>query len=106
ALGQTFMTLDLFLDILQDSIKDSLLVFVFVFIFHFILSFIETAVANFLVRKKRTAPLFGAMFGLIPQCGTSVVAADLYTRKYITIGTLVAVFLACSDEALLMLLTA
>lgn len=100
------MTLDLFLDILQDSIKDSLLVFVFVFIFHFILSFIETAVANFLVRKKRTAPLFGAMFGLIPQCGTSVVAADLYTRKYITIGTLVAVFLACSDEALLMLLTA
>jgi len=99
------MTWNIFLDILKDSIRDSLLVFVFVFFFHLVLSFIEKAVANFLVKRKRTAPLFGAMFGLIPQCGTSVVAADLYTRKYITIGTLVAVFLACSDEALLVLLT-
>ena len=100
------MTWELFFDILLDSLKDSVLIFAFVFLFHVILSFIETPVSNFLVKRKKTAPIFGALFGLIPQCGTSVVAADLYIKKLITFGTLIAVFLACSDEALLVLLGA
>ena len=100
------MTWELFFDILLDSLKDSVLVFAFVFLFHVILSFIETPVSNFLVKRKKTAPIFGALFGLIPQCGTSVVAAELYIKRLITFGTLIAVFLACSDEALLVLLGA
>ena len=100
------MTWELFFDILLDSLKDSILVFAFVFLFHVVLSFIETPVSNFLVKRKKTAPIFGALFGLIPQCGTSVVAAELYIKKLITFGTLIAVFLACSDEALLVLLGA
>ena len=100
------MTWDTFLHILLDALKDSVLIFAFVFLFHVILSFIETPVSNFLVKRKKTSPIFGALFGLIPQCGTSVVAADLYLKKFITIGTLIAVFLACSDEALLILLAA
>ena len=100
------MTWELFFEILLDSLKDSILIFAFVFLFHVILSFIETSVSNFLVKRKKTAPIFGALFGLIPQCGTSVVAAELYIKKLITFGTLIAVFLACSDEALLMLLGA
>ena len=100
------MTWELFLDILLDSLKDSLIVFAFVFLFHVILSFIETPVSNFLVKRKKTSPIFGALFGLIPQCGTSVIAADLYIKKFITVGTVVAVFLSCSDEALLVLLSA
>lgn len=100
------MTWDIFFDKLLDALKDSVLVFAFVFLFHVILSFIETPVSNFLVKRKKTAPIFGALFGLIPQCGTSVVAAELYIKKLITFGTLIAVFLACSDEALLMLLGA
>ena len=100
------MTWELFLDILLDALKDSVLIFAFVFLFHVILSFIETPVSNFLVKRKKTSPIFGALFGLIPQCGTSVVAADLYIKRFITIGTLIAVFLSCSDEALLILLAA
>ena len=100
------MTWELFFDILLDSLKDSILVFAFVFLFHVILSFIETPVSNFLIKRKKTSPIFGALFGLIPQCGTSVVAAELYIKKLITFGTLIAVFLACSDEALLVLLGA
>ena len=100
------MTWELFLDILLDSLKDSILVFAFVFLFHVILSFIETPVSNLLVKRKKTSPIFGALFGLIPQCGTSVVGAELYIKKYITVGTLIAVFLSCSDEALLVLLGA
>ena len=96
----------IFLDSLLDALKDSLIVFAFVFLFHVILSFIETPVSNFLVKRKKTSPIFGSLFGLIPQCGTSVIAADLYIKRYITIGTVVAVFLSCSDEALLVLLSA
>ena len=100
------MTWELFFDILLDSLKDSILIFAFVFLFHVILSFIETPISNFLIKRKKTSPIFGALFGLIPQCGTSVVAADLYIKRLISFGTIIAVFLSCSDEALLVLLSA
>lgn len=50
-------------------------------------------------------PLFGAATGLIPQCGFSVMAAKLFEKKYITTGTLFAIFLATSDEAFIILLS-
>ena len=91
--------------ILLDALKDSAIVLAFVFAFHVLLSFIEDKLSKFLTKNHRVAPLFGSLFGIIPQCGTSVLAADLFISKYITIGTLVAVFLSCSDEAILVLLT-
>ena len=98
------MSWELFLDILLDALKDSVIVFTFVFFFHVVLSFIETPVANFLVKRKKTSPIFGALFGLVPQCGTSVIIADLYIKRFVTIGTVIAAFLSCSDEAILVLL--
>ena len=99
------MTWQLFGEIVLDALKDSVLVFAFVFLFHVILSFIETPVSNFLIKRKKVAPIFGSLFGLIPQCGTSVVASELYIKRYITLGTIIAVFLSCSDEALIVLIT-
>ena len=99
------MTWEKVLDIFLDSLKDSALVFAFVFIVHIILSFIEHKLANFLVKRKKTSALFGSLFGLVPQCGTSVMGADLYIKRYISIGTLVAIFLSCSDEAFIAILT-
>ena len=99
------MTWDIAKDVLLDALKDSGLVFAFVFIFHILLSFIEDKLSNFLTKHHKAAPLFGSLFGIIPQCGTSVLAADLYIQKYISLGTIIAVFLSCSDEALIVLLT-
>ena len=99
------MTWEMASQILLDALKDSALVLAFVFVFHVILSFIEDKLSSFLTKNHRVAPLFGSLFGIIPQCGTSVLAADLYIAKYISIGTLIAVFLSCSDEAVLVLLT-
>ncbi len=99
------MTWAMVLDIFLDALKDSALVFAFVFLIHVLLSFFEQKLANFLIKRKRIAPLFGSLFGLIPQCGTSVMGADLYIRKSISIGTIVAIFLSCSDEAFIEILT-
>ena len=99
------MTWDIVRAVLLDALKDSALVLAFVFVFHVLLSFIEDKLSNFLVKHKKVAPLFGSLFGIIPQCGTSVLASDLYIQKYISMGTLIAVFLSCSDEALIVLLT-
>ena len=99
------MTWEVVSDVLLDALKDSALVFAFVFLIHILLAFVEEHLAHFLVERKKTATLFGSLFGLIPQCGTSVLGADLYLKKYITIGTLVAIFLSCSDEAVIVMLT-
>ena len=99
------MTWEVASTILLDALKDSAIVLAFVFVFHVLLSFIEDKLSKFLTKNHRVSPLFGSLFGIIPQCGTSVLAADLFISKYITIGTLVAVFLSCSDEAILVLLT-
>ena len=93
------MTWDLARDIIFDVLKDSLLVLSFVFVVHVILSFIEDRISSLLIKRRHMGPLFGSIFGLIPQCGTSVLGADLYIKKYISIGTLIAIFLSCSDEA-------
>ena len=99
------MTWDIAKDVLLDALKDSALVLAFVFLFHLLLSFVEDKLSRLLTKNRKISTLLGSLFGIIPQCGTSVLAADLYIKKYITFGTLAAVFLSCSDEAVLVLLT-
>ena len=99
------MTWELALDIFLDALKDSALAFVFVFLVHVIISLFDTKIATFLTKRRKTGVVFGSLFGLIPQCGTSVLSADLYIKKYISLGTLIAVFLSCSDEAFVAILT-
>lgn len=99
------MDSELIKSIILDALRDSFLVFTFVFLVHFILGAIEDNLTHFLLKRKKTAPLFGALFGLIPQCGTSVLGADLYIKRHISVGTLIAIFLSCSDEAFIVMLT-
>jgi hypothetical protein len=49
---------------------------------------------------KKIGPLFGSLFASIPQCGFSVIASTIYTRRILTRGTLISVYLATSDEAI------
>jgi len=85
---------------------DTLKIFLIVYVVYLIVEVIENKLSKPLsAGKKKWSPLAGASFGLIPQCGFSVVATDLYTKKHITMGTLIAIYIATSDEALPILLS-
>lgn len=96
------------MDFILDALKDSLIILPFLFIAYIIIEVIEWFSAKHLEHSKllagRYSTLFGASFGLIPQCGFSVVATDLFAQKKIKIGTLIAVYIATSDEAVPLLL--
>jgi len=89
-----------FLDLIIDDLVDTGEVFAVALAIYILISFFETWISKQIERKKAIAPLIGSLFGLVPQCGFSVVASDLYLKERISMGTLVAVFIACSDEAL------
>lgn len=87
---------DSFLDATIDSAK----IFVLAFVFYFVFSFFEGKIARFLERRRKLGPLIGSLVGSVPQCGISVVGSDLYIDGHISMGTLLAIYLATSDEAL------
>lgn len=91
--------------VILHAFIDSLKVLGIAVIFNIILSFFEGKISKILGKNSRVSPLIGSAAGLIPQCGVSVVAADMYIKEHITAGTLLAIFFACSDEALPLLFT-
>lgn len=94
-----------YLKVLLESLLDSLYIFICIFLVYVLLSFIEDKLAKKIEKKAGLSPLLGASIGLIPQCGFSIVCADLYKKKHLSIGCLIAVFIACSDEAIPILLS-
>lgn len=87
-------------DVILDAFIDSLKLLAVVTVFAYIIALMEPKASEKIKLKGNFAPLIGASVSLLPQCGFSVVAADLYKKRHITLGTLIAVFIATSDEAL------
>lgn len=87
-------------EVFIDALLDSLKVFAVVVVFQYIIALIEPKLSEKISFKGKFAPLIGVSISLLPQCGFSVVATDLYQKRHITVGTLIGVYLATSDEAL------
>ena len=88
---------------LEDSAIDTLKALPILFAVYILVSFLEHNThryVNFFDKAKKFGPVVGASLGVVPQCGFSVAMADLYNKKSISIGTLIAVFIATSDEAI------
>ena len=96
-------------DILLDSVLDLVKVLPFLFGAFLLIEFLEHKAMDKVVYKLQHVgifgPLAGALIGIVPQCGFSVTAADFYGGRLITIGTVTAVFLSTSDEALLIMMS-
>lgn len=97
------------MEFLVDALLDSLKILPFLLVCYVLIEVIEYVTANKVEHSKlltsKWSTLFASSFGLVPQCGFSVVATDLFASKKIKIGTLLAVYIATSDEAVPILLT-
>ena len=96
------------LDILLDAGLDSVKMLPFLYLAYLLIEWIErtrgSRIEALLAEGSRWGAAVGALLGTIPQCGFSAMAASLYGSGVITLGTLMAVFIATSDEAIPMLL--
>ena len=76
----------------------------FLFIAYLLMEFIEHRASAKMEKSLKKigngGPLLGTLLGCIPQCGFSATASNLYAAGVVTEGTLIAVFLATSDEAI------
>ena len=91
-------------DCLLDGLLDTLKLLPYLLVTFLLLEFIEHKLSKknqkVLSNNKKYGPFFGGLFGALPQCGFSSMAANLFSARVITIGTLIAVFLSTSDEML------
>jgi hypothetical protein len=76
---------------------------------YFVVAFLEyrygSRMGGLMASFGKFGPVVGALFGCIPQCGFSVLASVLYVKRTISVGTLLAVFISTSDEAVPVLLS-
>ena len=97
-----------FWDVLKDSLLDTLKMLPFLLIAFFLLEFLEHRAGEktvaLLRRSGKAGPAAGAVLGLLPQCGFSIMGANFFADHAISMGTLIAVFLSTSDEAIIILL--
>ncbi len=98
------MTWELIWEVLKEALSDSAKVLPVVFAVYVLIEIIEAHQTSKRTLERafsnKAAPLFGALIGVIPQCGLSVVATKLYQGKYVLLGTLIAVYFSTSDEAI------
>ncbi len=99
--------LDILKDVVLDTALDCLKMLPFLFLAFLLLEAVEHHTSKktdkILAKSGSFAPLVGALLGCVPQCGFSVFAANLYSGGLIGLGTLVAVFLSTSDEAVIIM---
>lgn len=99
----------LLIEVIQDSVMDSAKLIPFLFLAYLAMECLEHragAGARSLIRRAgRFGPVVGGLLGLVPQCGLSAAASNLYAGRVVTLGTLLAVYLSTSDEMLPILLS-
>ena len=97
-------------DVISHSVIDTLKVLPSLFVAFLVIEFLEhkaqDKIKHLFTRAGTLGPFIGTLLGCIPQCGFSVMCANLYSSGIIALGTLVAVFLSTSDEAVILLATA
>lgn len=89
---------------LEHAFNDSLKILPFLFITYLVMEVLEKKAGEktnlWLEKAGKAGPIAGGILGVIPQCGMSTAASNLYAGRIISVGTLVAIYLSTSDEML------
>ena len=90
--------------VILEALLDTVKILPLLFVVYYLIELIEFKYAIKIQNNKKlkgaTSPLYGSLLGCIPQCGFSVVSTDLFSKGAISVGALIAVFIATSDEAI------
>ncbi len=105
------VTLDEAFEIIVISMRDAFLaVTVFVAAMDHISSSLQYPSAGKFVlwirENRRIQPLIGAIMGLTPGCGGAIIIMPMYTKGYVTYGTVIATLIATLGDAAFVLIGA
>lgn len=97
------------LDIIKETLLDTLKLIPFLFIAFILIEIIEHKITKkskkLITKSKKYGVFLGSLLGVIPQCGFSVMATNLYITRIISLGTLISIYLSTSDEMLPILIS-
>ncbi len=95
--------------LIEHTLLDNIKLLPFLFLTYLVMEYIEHKTSEkteeMIKKAGRFGPIPGGLLGIIPQCGFSAAASNLYAGRIITLGTLFAIFLSTSDEMLPILLS-
>lgn len=97
------------IDVILDTLLDVVKLLPFLFLTYLAMEYLEHKTGNkaaTIVKKAgRFGPVIGGALGIVPQCGFSAAASNLYAGRVISLGTLMAIYLSTSDEMLPILIS-
>lgn len=89
-------------DVIIETLIDSFKLLPFLFFTFLLIEYFEHKLSKknkkIITSSGKFGPLMGSFLGIIPQCGFSVAATNLYVTRIISLGTLFSVYLSTSDE--------
>lgn len=90
--------------VLLEALIDTVKILPLLFVVYYLIELVEYKNASKLQKSKllkgKASPVAGAVLGCVPQCGFSVVSTDLFSKGKLSVGALIAVYIATSDEAI------
>ena len=97
------------LDAVLDALLDTVKLVPFLLLTYVIMEYLEHKAGEGTQKLIKKAggfgPVLGGVLGIVPQCGFSAAASNLYAGRMITLGTLMAIYLSTSDEMLPVLIS-
>lgn len=96
-------------EVISDTLTDVTKLLPFLFLTYLAMEYLEhktgEKAASLVKRAGHFGPVIGGLLGMVPQCGFSAAASNLYAGRVVTLGTLIAIYLSTSDEMLPVLIS-
>lgn len=90
--------------IITEGVKDTVICIPILYVTYLFMEILESSSRfdeeTLCRHSRKIGPVIGGVLGVIPQCGLAGSAAALYSTGTVTLGTMLAVFFATSDEML------